>query len=730
MLSPADAQALVQARHHDPFAVLGMHADAAAHLWVRALLPGAQSVQVLDAASGRSLVSLKPRHEAGLFESVIPRRKNRFDYRLNVQWANGSMSTMADAYSVGSLLDAQDLQQFAAGTHAQAYRFMGAHCMSAGTNLVEGVRFAVWAPNASRVSVVGDFNTWDGRRHMMRLHHGSGVWEVFVPHAQAGDSYKFELLDANGSLLPLKADPYARAAQLRPDTASIVAKPIEAIHKPLLASASSYPQAMSIYEVHAGSWRRHEDGSFYTWQDLARELPAYVAQLGFTHIELMPITEHPFDGSWGYQTLGLFAPTARFGVGLGGLLGFKQFVDACHAQGLGLILDWVPAHFPLDAHGLATFDGTSLYDYADPREGFHQDWNTAIYNFSRHEVRNFLRSSAVFWLKEMGVDGLRVDAVASMIYRDYSRKDGEWIANVYGGRENLEVISLLKDINEHVQELCPGALIFAEESTTYPKVSYPVEHGGLGFDYKWNMGWMNDTLRYMQEDPVHRRWHHDKMTFGLIYAFNEHFVLPLSHDEVVHGKRSLLGRMPGDDWQRFANLRAYYGFMWAHPGKKLLFMGQELAQIDEWNHDQALPWHLLQQPSHHGVQQLVRDLNRLQRQYSPLHMLDTQSQGFEWLEAGDAEQSVLAWLRHDGQGHAILVVCNFTPVPRAGYRLGMPAHFTQFKEVLNTDAAQYGGSNLGNMGAVITAQPVAAQGKTHSISLHLPPLATLYLYVE
>ncbi len=627
------------------------------------------------------------------------------------------------------LISDEDLYYLGEGTHLRPFEVLGAHPMTQGegAQAVAGVRFAVWAPNASQVSVVGDFNGWDGRRHAMRCRGSSGVWETFVPHAAPGDHYKYEIRARDGRLLPLKCDPYARAAQVRPDNASVVAAPVPA-PRPLpagRASANHHQAPMAVYEVHLGSWRRGPDGGFLSWDDLAACLPAYAADLGFTHVELLPVSEHPFDGSWGYQTLGLYAPSARFGPPEG----FARFVQACHAQGLGVLVDWVPAHFPTDAHGLVQFDGTALYEYADPREGFHHDWSTLIYNFGRHEVRNFLVGSALYWLERQGVDGLRVDAVASMLYRDYSRSDGQWVPNVHGGRENLEAIALLKRVNEVAGAQCPGSFTVAEESTAYAGVSAPTFAGGLGFHFKWNMGWMNDTLRYMQEDPVHRRWHHDKMTFGLVYAFSEHFMLPLSHDEVVHGKRSILGRMPGDDWQRFANLRAYYGFMWGHPGKKLLFMGQEFAQPTEWNHDAALPWHLLDQPAHAGVQRLVRDLNTLMRQEPALHRLDSASAGFEWIDAHDRDASVFSWVRRAeaGQGRPVLVVSNMTPVPRHGFRLGVPEGCTAWREVLNTDSAFYGGSNLGNDGQALAVQAVPWQGRAQSIELLIPPLATVFL---
>jgi 1,4-alpha-glucan branching enzyme len=726
MLSDTDLLALLDARHGDPFAVLGMHADAGRRLWVRALLPGAAEVRVRETKTGRVLATLAQRHEAGVFEGVVPRRRTRFDYRLQVRWADGHHSLLADPYRVGPLIADDDLYYLGEGSHLRPFEILGAHPLRLGEGVyaVDGVRFAVWAPNAGRVAVVGDFNGWDVRRHPMRARGPSGVWELFVPHAAPGDRYKFAIRTRDGQDLPLKSDPYARAAQNRPETASVVATPLPP-KQPLpagRAGANARQAPVSIYEVHLGSWRRHPDGSFHDWDTLAATLPAYAADLGFTHLELLPITEHPFDGSWGYQTLGLYAPTSRFGDAAG----FARFVQACRDAGIGLILDWVPAHFPSDAHGLAQFDGTALFEYADPREGFHRDWNTLIYNFGRHEVKNFLVGSALYWCERMGVDGLRVDAVASMLYRDYSREPGGWIPNVHGGRENLEAIALLRRVNEVLGSECPGAITLAEESTAFPGVSAPTYVGGLGFHYKWNMGWMHDTLQYMAEDPVNRGWHHDRMSFGLVYAFSENFVLPLSHDEVVHGKGSILGRMPGDDWQRFANLRAYYGFMWGHPGKKLLFMGQEWGQRSEWNHDAELPWADLQDPAHAGVQRLVGDLNRLVREHPPLHRLDSDGRGFEWLLSDERALSVYAWLRKDETGRPLLVVCNMTPVPRHGFRLGIPAGAAHWRELLNTDSAYYGGSNLGNLGEV-AVQAVPAHGREQSLALILPPLATLFL---
>ncbi len=595
---------------------------------------------------------------------------------------------------------------------------LGAHPLEEG-----GVRFAVWAPNARAVSVVGDFNAWDVTRNVLACEGSSGTWSGVIANAKLGDRYKFQIVAADGRVLPLKADPYARAAEMRPVNASIVAPlPPKRALPANRAALNKRDAAISIYEVHATSWKRHPDGRFYDWDELAATLPDYAADLGFTHIELMPISEYPFDGSWGYQTLGLFAPTAR----LGSAEAFQRFVDACHAKNLGVIVDWVPAHFPGDDFGLAQFNGEALYEHADPREGFHRDWNTLIYNFGRFEVRDFLVSSALYWAERFAIDGLRVDAVASMLYRDYSRKDGEWIPNKDGGRENYEAIALLKRMNEVIGTECPGAMTIAEESTSFPKVSAPTYVGGLGFHFKWNMGWMNDTLSYMKEDPVHRKYHHNKMTFGLVYAFSENFLLPLSHDEVVHGKGSILGRMPGDAWQRFANLRAYYGFMWAHPGKKLLFMGQEFGQSSEWNYESELPWGESSHASHAGVAKLIRDLNRFYTSHAAMSKLDCDAKGFEWIAVDDTDQSVISWVRRDDTNNEVIAVSNFTPVPRHGYRLGV-AWSSVWEEALNTDASIYGGSGVGNGQRAIAAERVASHGKPFSIAVTVPPLATIYL---
>ncbi|MFC0408595.1 1,4-alpha-glucan branching protein GlgB [Roseomonas elaeocarpi] len=716
MRSEADARALIEGRHGDPFAVLGPHGG-----WVHAFLPGAQTVEVVAREGEEVLASLQQTDPAGLFEGPVSRE---VPYRLRIQWPGG-VQEAEDIYSFGPQLGEMDLYLFAEGRHRELGKVFGAQATT--VDGVPGVRFAVWAPNAQRVSVVGDFNSWDGRRNVMRQRVEAGVWELFIPRLTPGTVYKYEIRGHDGRIQPLKADPVALAAQLAPATASIVVDPAphswgDAEWMARRAAAGAPDAPMAIYEVHPTSWWKSDRNEAPDWDGLSDRLIPYLTRMGFTHVELLPIMEHPFGGSWGYQPLGLFAPTARFGTPDG----FARFVDRCHQAGIGVILDWVPAHFPTDAHGLGRFDGTALYEHSDPREGFHQDWNTLIYNFGRNEVRGFLIASGLHWLEHYHVDGLRVDAVASMLYRDYSRKHGEWVPNQYGGRENLEAVAFLREMNTVVNERCPGALMIAEESTAWPGVTRPVEEGGLGFHYKWNMGWMHDTLHYMQEDAINRRWHHDQMTFGLVYAFSERFVLPLSHDEVVHGKGSLLGKMTGDAWQKRANLRAYLGFMWSHPGKKLIFMGIELAQPTEWNHDISLPWYLLDDPGHAGVQDLVADLNAAYRAVPALHRRDTSPDGFSWVIGDDRDQSVFAFYRWGEWGDApVLVVCNMTPVPRENYRIGVPSEGT-WHEIVNTDAARYGGSNMGN-GGTVEAEAIASHGQEHSLLLTLPPLATVVL---
>ena len=723
MLQTHQIEAICHASHGDPFSVLGPHRLGNGRTSVRVFLPGATQVLVVLHDSLRVLATLARRHAAGFFERALTSAL-KTPYQLLVRWDDGGESLLEDPYRFGPVLDATDIWLLAEGTHLRPFEVMGAHAV---TLLgIAGMRFAVWAPNASRVSVVGDFNGWDGRRHPMRLRAECGVWEIFLPGVSHGAHYKFELRAQDGRLLPLRADPYALRGELRPATASIVAAlPGLVPPSPERQQVNAVGAPVSIYEVHLGSWRRNtEDGNrWLDWYELADTLVPYAVDMGFTHLELMPISEYPFDGSWGYQPVGLYAPTARFGSPEG----FRAFVQRCHAAGVGVLLDWVPAHFPTDAHGLGNFDGTHLYEYADPREGFHTDWNTLIYNLGRTEVRNFLVGNALYWLERFGVDGLRVDAVASMLYRDYSRKAGEWVPNVHGGRENLEAIDFLKRMNEVLGQERPQAITLAEESTAFPAVSRPTFAGGLGFHYKWNMGWMHDTLQYMARDPVHRKHHHGEMTFGLVYAFDENFVLPLSHDEVVHGKGSLLHKMPGDRWQQFANLRAYYGFMFGHPGKKLLFMGCEFAQQQEWNHEQSLDWHLLADPLHAGMQRLVRDLNHRYRMSPALHQRDCSPGGFEWIDHHDAEHSLLAFIRRGDDPHSmIVVVCNFTPTPRIAYRLGVPAA-GQYRECLNTDSLHYGGSNVGTPLGVADAQPFSSHGRPWSVVLNLPPLATVML---
>jgi 1,4-alpha-glucan branching enzyme len=705
---------------HDPFSILGPFGMDAGR-FVRSFLPGATGVDVVARSDGRVLGTLSPSHPAGLFTGRV---ESDDPYRLLIHWPDADQET-EDPYTFGLLLSETDLHLFNEGRLFRLAFTFGANPMT--IDGVRGTRFAVWAPNARAVSVVGDFNTWDPRRHPMRLRHPAGVWELFLPRVGAGSHYKFSIVSADGNRLPDKADPLAKATECPPATASIVEDVLPfAWHDQGWmsdrAGRQSHSAPVSVYEVHAASWFRPDGDGTATWHQLAERLVPYVAGLGFTHVELMPVAEHPFGGSWGYQPLGLFAPSGRFGP----VDGFKHFVDVCHQAGIGVIVDWVPAHFPTDAHGLARFDGSPLYEHADPREGFHQDWNTYIYNMGRNEVQGFLIASGIHWLEEFHVDGLRVDAVASMLYRDYSRKHGEWVPNIYGGRENLESIGFLRHFNAVVNERCAGAITLAEESTAWPGVSHPIQDGGLGFTFKWNMGWMHDTLAYMECEPVHRKWHHNEMTFGLIYAFSEHFVLPLSHDEVVYGKGSLIEKMPGDEWQRFANLRAYFGFMWGHPGKKLIFMGGEIAQWREWNHDGSIDWNLLDVPTHRGVQLLVRELNQVYASVPALHQRDSVSTGFRWLIGDDAANSVFAFLRHgQDDGSVVLVICNMTPVPRHHYGVGVPRP-GYWRELVNSDAAIYGGSNMGNGGGAETV-PEPMHGEAQTLYLTLPPLSTLFL---
>jgi len=712
-LSP-EAYAVIEGRHSDPFHYLGPHVEGGVSL-VRVFLPEAEGVAVVD-AQGRER-GLERIHDAGLFEGRLANDPHH--YRLRARYGERQVE-IEDPYRFPTVLSDLDLHLLGEGTHMHLYEKLGAHPMV--LDRVAGVAFATFAPNAKRVSVVGDFNGWDGRRHAMRV-RGNGFWEIFVPEARPGHKYKYEVIGPDGRMLPLKSDPLAFAAELRPQTASIVAD-LDARPRPQPAPAKVNAQdaPVSIYEVHLGSWRRREGDRWLSYRELAEELPAYVSDMGFTHVEFLPVSEHPFDGSWGYQPTGLFAPTSRFGTPAD----FAALVEACHRAGLAVILDWVPGHFPDDAHGLGQFDGTPLYEHADPMQGRHLDWNTLIYNYGRTEVANFLLASGLFWLDRYRIDGLRVDAVASMLYLDYSRPPGGWIPNKHGGRENLDAISFLRRLNTELFARYPNATSAAEESTAWPMVSRPVDWGGLGFGYKWNMGWMHDTLDYIGKDPIYRKHHHGQILFGLHYAFSENFILPLSHDEVVHGKRSILGRMPGDEWQRFANLRAYYGFMFGHPGKKLLFMGNEFGQQDEWSHDHSLDWHLIERPHHAGVRALVRDLNHLYRTMPALHELDCDAEGFEWLVTHDADRSVFAWLRKGRETRErCLVVVNFTPEVYRDYRIKVPFPGV-WREVLNTDSAVYGGSNVGNSGAVDTLD----EGMVPEVNLVVPPLSAIFLVPE
>ncbi|MEW9614134.1 1,4-alpha-glucan branching protein GlgB [Shinella sp. S4-D37] len=721
LLAKADIDAILESRHWDPFAVLGLHAAGDGHV-ARCFLPGATEVTA-ETLSGKEIGALTQVDPAGIFAGEVSVRKLQpIRYRAR---NDGGEWVVVDPYSFGPVLGPMDDYYIREGSHLRLFDKLGAHPMT--LDGIEGFHFAVWAPNAKRVSIVGNFNNWDGRLNAMRLRRDTGIWEIFLPDITIGHAYKYEIVGINGEVLPLKADPFARRSELRPANASMTTGPIDQTwedeaHLAHWAAADARRQPISIYEVHAGSWQKNDNGDFLTWDELASRLIPYCVDMGFTHIEFLPITEFPFDPSWGYQTTGLYSPTARFGEPEG----FARFVNGCHKVGIGVILDWVPAHFPTDAHGLGHFDGTALYEHEDPRQGFHPDWNTAIYNFGRAEVLSYLINNALYWAEKFHLDGLRVDAVASMLYLDYSRKHGEWVPNEYGGNENLAAVRFLQSMNTHVYAAHPGILTIAEESTSWPKVSAPVHDGGLGFGFKWNMGFMHDTLQYLSREPVHRKFHHNDMTFGLLYAFTENFVLPLSHDEVVHGKGSLIAKMAGDDWQKFANLRAYYGFMWGYPGKKLLFMGQEFAQWQEWSEARALDWNLLEYPLHEGMRRLVRDLNGTYRRKAALHARDCEGDGFEWLIADDRENSVFAWLRKAPGEKPIAVVTNFTPVYRENYGVPLPVE-GRWREILNTDAEIYGGSGKGNGGAV--------QAKKHAngrvtATITLPPLATLMLELD
>ncbi|MBF0177594.1 MAG: 1,4-alpha-glucan branching protein GlgB [Magnetococcales bacterium] len=722
----AQIEAVVTGRCNDPFAILGLHQVQTGTWWVSTFQPGALTVTVFDWRTRKVCGSLVKRHEAGFFSGPVE-SDEWFPYRLRVQHPQETID-VDDPYRYPHVLGDMDVHLIGEGSHLALYDVLGAHPRV--LEGVSGVTFAVWAPGAQRVSVVGSFNQWDGRRHVMRYRSECGVWELFIPGLVAGEFYKYEIVGGQGELLPLKSDPMAFAMEQLPGTASIVCPEDRYVWHDdawMAGRAALHNVPMSIYEVHLGSWKRKpEEGFRYlTYREFADDLIPYVKKMGFTHIELLPIGEHPFDGSWGYQTIGLYAPTSRFGTPED----FRYLIDRCHQEGIGILMDWVPGHFPTDPNGLGNFDGTCLYEHMDPRQGWHQDWNTLIYNYGRREVTNFLIANALYWVNRFHVDGLRVDAVASMLYLDYSRRPGEWIPNKHGGNENLEAIDFLRRLNILVYEKGHGAITIAEESTTYPMVSHPVYQGGLGFGFKWNMGWMHDTLFYMSKDSLYRRYHHECLTFGLIYAFSENFVLSLSHDEVVHGKGSLLGKMSGDRWQKFANLRCYLAFMWCYPGKKHLFMGGEIAQEREWNHDVSLDWHLLTDPFHAGVQKMVCDLNRLYKVSPPLYLRDGEPGGFEWIECHDIDQSVISFLRRGVRPDDIVVtVCNFTPVVRERYRIGVPVE-GWFRELVNTDAVDYCGSGVGNDGWV-QATPDPWHGRGWSVSLRLPPLATLILRPE
>ena len=701
--------------HRDPFSVLGPHETETG--WeVRAFLPQADSVRVV--ADGLAPAPMKKVHPAGIWVAAFPARPPRYCFHLQL---TDLLLVEFDPYSFPPLLTPFQLHLHGEGTHYEGYTTLGAHLTEC--EGVGGVRFAVWAPNALVVSVVGDFNGWDTRRHPMRLRDG-GIWELFLPDLGEGAVYKYYVKSQVAGYAEMKADPYAFASEAPPQTGSVVARldQYEWRDSEWLArraAADSIHQPMSVYEVHLGSWLRGENNRTLSYRELAEKLVPYIKEMGFTHIELLPILEHPYAPSWGYQVTGYFAPTSRFGTPDD----FRFFVDACHQADVGVLLDWVPAHFPRDAHGLGFFDGTALYEHEDPRQGEHHEWGTKIFNFGRNEVKSFLISSAVFWLKEYHLDGLRVDAVASMLYLDYSRKEGEWVPNRYGGRENLEAIEFLKRFNEQVH-LVPGAISVAEESTSFPAVSRPVYAGGLGFTFKWNMGWMHDMLDYFEKEPIFRKFHQNSLTFSLLYAFTENFVLPISHDEVVYGKRSLAAKMPGDEWQRFANARAFLAYMWTHPGKKLIFMGSEFGTWQEWNHDTSLAWDLLQFRPHSTLQKFMRELNWLYRRMPALWEVDDGYEGFDWIDFHDVENSILAFLRWSkGRRDFLVVACNFTPVPRLQYRIGVPEPGV-YDEILNTDAEMFGGSNMGN-GGVVHASAIPSHGRPASFAITLPPLAVV-----
>jgi len=726
-----DIDAILSAQHFEPYSFLGLHKSTKSdYLTLRIFQPNAKAVSIVDPKTKRTINKLVPVGDTGIF-AIVTRRKKPFKYMLKIIDSDGE-KFIYDSFSFSLVLGELDVYLLAEGNHKKPYSKLGAHCIE--LDGVKGVSFAVWAPNASYVSVVGDFNQWDGRCHPLRLRHECGVWEIFIPQLSEESRYKYEIKNNNGQLLPLKSDPYAFQSEYRPDTASEIVNEIDYRWNDQQwlsnrGERNARNKPICIYEVHLGSWKRKGDNEYLNYRELAEQLVDYAKEMSFTHLQLMPVSEFPYDGSWGYQPVGLFAPTSRFKSDDSNVIeDFKYFVDQCHQNNIGLLIDWVPGHFPEDKHGLAQFDGTHLYEHQDKEKGFHPDWNTLIYNYGRTEVANFLRASANHWLDRFHVDGIRVDAVASMLYLDYSRKEDEWKPNKFGGNENLEAVEFLKRFNEELYSDYPGTISIAEESTSWPGVSRPTSDGGLGFGYKWNMGWMNDSLEYMKRDPIHRKYHQGDLSFSLVYAFDENFILPLSHDEVVHGKGSILTRMPGDEWQQFANVRAYYGFMWGHPGKKLLFMGCEFAQRAEWNFERSLDWNLLENKNHSGIKDMVADLNRIYVSTPALYENDCESQGFEWIDHENSEYSIFSFIRYGyDRKKPIIVISNFTPQVHHRYKIGVPLA-GRYKEIFNSDAGIYGGSNQGNLGDVLSDN-LPHNGYPNSLSISVPPLSTMMFEV-